>query len=177
VEGWTLARQRGEVPEGGRLIIVGYGPEKEKLEELALRSCFGGDICFTGQINDVDKLRTLYSTAIASASTGCAGLSVTQSFAFGTPMIIARGEPHGPEVEACQEDINTLYFESDSVTAVADSIARIFKDRAKWLAGRRELSEWTGEKYSFETMETVFIRSIDKYLDRNAGDATMCTNS
>ena len=44
------------------------------------------------------ELLKLYSSAIASVSPGYVGLSVTQSFSYGVPMVIAKEEPHSPKL-------------------------------------------------------------------------------
>jgi glycosyltransferase involved in cell wall biosynthesis len=69
---------------GGRLVIVGDGPERERLEQLA-----GADVQFTGHVSEADKHRLLCAAWILlhpSTVEGW-GLVVTEAAVRGTPSI------------------------------------------------------------------------------------------
>ncbi|MEV7283806.1 glycosyltransferase family 4 protein [Streptomyces sp. NPDC093252] len=69
---------------GGRLVIVGDGPERERLERLA-----GPDVTFTGHVSEAEKHRLLCAAWLLlhpSAVEGW-GLVVTEAAARGTPAV------------------------------------------------------------------------------------------
>ncbi|GAA3496937.1 glycosyltransferase family 4 protein [Streptomyces prasinosporus] len=69
---------------GGRLVIVGDGPERDRLERLA-----GPDVEFTGHVSEAEKHRLLCAAWLLlhpSAVEGW-GLVVTEAAARGTPAI------------------------------------------------------------------------------------------
>ncbi|NGO79231.1 glycosyltransferase family 4 protein [Streptomyces sp. YC504] len=69
---------------GGRLVIVGDGPERERLEQMA-----GPDVQFTGRISEAEKHRLLCASWLLlhpSAVEGW-GLVVTEAATRGTPAI------------------------------------------------------------------------------------------
>ncbi|MET8824850.1 glycosyltransferase family 4 protein [Streptomyces sp. NPDC004610] len=69
---------------GGRLLIVGDGPERERLERLA-----GPDVTFTGHVSEAEKHRLLCAAWLLlhpSAVEGW-GLVVTEAAARGTPTV------------------------------------------------------------------------------------------
>jgi len=93
-------------------------------------------------------------------SPGYVGLSLIQSLGFGVPMLIARDEPHAPEVEAAVEGENSFMFESDSVSALAELLVTMADDRASWLARRPALAESARRTYSIENMVRSFVENV-----------------
>ena len=119
----AFERASRNLPANTRLIIGGDGPERTSLEATC-RTCACRDrVEFTGHVSDRHELLKLYSSAIASVSPGYVGLSVTQSFSHGVPMIIAKEEPHSPEIEAAIEGENCVFFASDD----ADDLALVME--------------------------------------------------
>jgi glycosyltransferase involved in cell wall biosynthesis len=162
LEGFIYAREKSLLPNSVRLILVGDGAERAKLEERAAEAGVSDVVCFKGHVSDVSKLREYYSRAVCSVSPGYVGLSATQSFSFGIPMLIARDEFHSPEIEACKEDFNAYFFPSDDATALAEALSKMVENKSKWFAARAEVSKWTREHYSFEVMRDTFIRAVNE---------------
>ena len=82
-----------------RLVFVGDGPERNRIELLARQSRLARQIEFHQACHDEEVLRGFYDRAICSVSHGQAGLSVLQSFAYGVPFITSRGAISGGEIE------------------------------------------------------------------------------
>jgi acetyltransferase-like isoleucine patch superfamily enzyme len=139
------------------LIIVGDGPERAKLEQLA--KPLGDRIQFMGHIADWEQLRDFYAKSIASVSPGYVGLSITQSFSFGVPMIIARNEPHAPEIEAATIGENSLFFEEGNAQDLADKLVETWKSRADWQLKGPAIAADCAERYSAEVMASRLIES------------------
>ncbi|MCP2047859.1 UNVERIFIED_ORG: glycosyltransferase involved in cell wall biosynthesis [Paenarthrobacter nicotinovorans] len=146
VRGFALAA--ASLPEL-RLTLVGGGSELPRLEELVGQLGIEAKVTFAGWIDDPNILKSHYSTAIASTSTGFAGLGLTQSLGFGIPMIVAKNEQHSPEIELADSG-GVTWFESDSAESLAEAI------RGAWL--KRDqlpdsfISEFTKRRYSAEAM-------------------------
>ena len=149
-----------DLDEEARLVFVGEGPERARLEAEAAQ--FDSKrILFMGHQSGADVLRPLYGRTIASVSPGYVGLSITQSFSYGVPMLIARDEPHAPEIEAAVEGKNSLIFESDSVTDLAKMLRQTYANRDKWAASGPAIIEDCMERYSIEKMAGRFIEAAD----------------
>jgi glycosyltransferase involved in cell wall biosynthesis len=161
LEGFILALERGILPENARLVYVGAGPETDSLTAMARGHGASGRVEFAGHVSDVAKLREFYSRALVSVSPGYVGLSATQSFSFGVPMLVARNEFHSPEIEACREGMNAMFFESDNPSDLAEKLALFFKDKDQWAAKRVEISEWTKSHYSFEVMRDAIVDAVE----------------
>lgn len=157
VEAFRLAL--GRLPAASTLIVVGDGPMARPLRDAAA-SLPPDRIDFTGHVADPAKLRALYARSMASVSPGFVGLSITQSLGYGVPMIIARDEPHSPEIEAAVEGWNADFYAPSTPEALADAMAAVAArpaDRAQ----RALISAACRERYSAEAMADGFIQALN----------------
>ena len=161
LEGFILARNIEQFPESIRLVFIGDGPERAELEALVEAAGINECVEFVGHVSNTTKLRQYYSRAICSVSPGYVGLSATQSFSFGVPMIIARDEFHSPEIEACKEGFNAEFFESNDPQSLANSLLDAALNKNKSISKRKDLSDWTASHYSFEVMQEAFVEAVN----------------
>jgi acetyltransferase-like isoleucine patch superfamily enzyme len=144
-----------QLPQRSRLIVVGDGPLRSSLEESA--KPHADRIQFKGHVADWASLRDLYASSLASVSPGYVGLSITQSFSFGVPMIVARNEPHAPEIEAAIEGMNSVFFKEDSKSALAEAMVTMSHDQERWLSARQRIADDCRTRYSVELMAERLI--------------------
>lgn len=156
LQGYLLALD--ELPIDVRLTFVGAGPELTDLQRAASRA--EGRVSFLGHISDSQRLRDIYAGAIASASPGYVGLSITQSIGFGVPMLIADDEPHSPEIEAACDGINARFFRADDPESVADALIQMVRERDVWASRRVHISELARAQYSLEVMVSRLVEAI-----------------
>ena len=161
LEGFIIARNCEQFPKSIRLVFIGDGTERSELEKLAASAGLGDCVEFVGHLSSTTKLREYYSRAVCTVSPGYVGLSATQSFSFGVPMIVARDEFHSPEIEACQEGFNAEFFESDDPQSLAQHLQLMTKEKEKLLYKRKEVSEWTASHYSFEVMRNAIVNAVE----------------
>src|SRR5699024_1922685 len=80
------------------LVVVGDGPERPALEEMA--HVDRGAAHFLGAIHSLDDLYDIYREADYAVSPGASGLNVVQALCFHVPVIASVGDPEsGPELE------------------------------------------------------------------------------
>lgn len=86
--------------DGWRYLVIGDGPERSRLETLALD--LGVDVEFTGQLPHAEALRRAREcTVFAMPSTDEAfGVAYIEAMAGGLPAIGAAGEPGPQEIES-----------------------------------------------------------------------------
>ncbi len=149
---------RPRLPDGATLTFVGEGPMRAELEAAAAPA--GDSIRFAGHVSDGDRLRELFEPAIASVSPGAVGLSIVQSNSFGVPMIVARDEPHGPEIEAARDGENSILIASDSSEALAEALVATAAARDRWFAMRPRIAAECAERYSVEVMAERMMEAI-----------------
>ena len=146
------------MPKDTKLLIVGDGPEKKQLERFMLENNLNDRVNLLGHISDYNKLKELYHKSVVSVSSGYVGLSITQSFSFGVPMIISKNEPHSPEIEAAIENFNSLFFETDNIEDLGKRILEFYEtDHWKNIEKRKEICNFCKENYSIEKMGKTFL--------------------
>lgn len=147
-----------ELNENVNLIFVGDGEEKKGLEEYVLKHNLNERVILTGHISDYSILVDYYSKSLFSVSPGYIGLSVTQSFGFGVPMLVSKDENHSPEIEAVVENENALFFDTDNLESFKNKILDIYKNKKVWIDKRQNVCDSCKEKYSINAMGNTFIK-------------------
>lgn len=143
--------------ESASLRIVGDGSEMSRLKQLARDLGVEEKVIFEGWINDFLKLRGFYSKAVASLSTGFAGLGLTQSLGFGVPMLVAIDEPHSPEIELAESG-GVLWFVENDPIALATCMREAWAKRST--LPLPSVSKWVAERYSAESMAEGIERAL-----------------
>lgn len=141
-----------------KLIIIGDGEKKRALTDYVIKNKLEGKVILTGHISDYNKLSNYYSKSFFSASPGYVGLSVTQSFGFGVPMLISRDENHSPEIEAVVENENAVFFETNEIESLKIKLIEIYRDKELWLNKRQSICDACRDKYSIDIMAETFIK-------------------
>lgn len=158
LEGFILAVER--LPPHIILCIIGDGDESIALRERVRSSGLEARVRLLGHVHNRKILQDYYQQAFCSVSPGYVGLSAIQSFSFGVPMIIADKEEHAPEIEACNAEINSIFFKSDDSRALADALVEAWESRSLWAAKREEIAHWTASRYSIDTMVAALADAI-----------------
>ncbi|TMM29905.1 glycosyltransferase [Polaribacter aestuariivivens] len=144
-------------PLNTNLIIVGKGVESKKIEKFIIDNQVENRVKLMGHISDYEKLKNLYNNSFFSVSPSLAGLSITQSFSFGVPMIISKDEKHGPEIEAVKEESNALFFQTDSIQSFNEILTSAFEKKNYWIEKRSSIVKFCKKNYSIEAMSKIFI--------------------
>lgn len=162
-----FARAAKDLPPNARLVVVGDGAERERLQALAEKLGIADRVDFPGHISDLSKLREIYASALVAVSPGYVGLSAIQCMAFGVPMLVSRDEPHSPEIEACRENETCRFFATDDANALATEMSTFYSSR-EWIARRPRIAEFTAAHYTVEAMAQRFASAIGHSLPETA---------
>jgi glycosyltransferase involved in cell wall biosynthesis len=159
-----------------RVVFVGDGQLRGELESAVEAASLTDRVYFAGHVAAVDDLRRFYDRAIASVSPGYVGLSLIQSLGFGIAMLIARDDPHAPEIEAAVEGDNSITFASDSSTSLARALVEVARRREHWVARRHDIAEPIRTRYCIESMVSAFVSALNGSLDDgNSGGVGVAT--
>jgi glycosyltransferase involved in cell wall biosynthesis len=148
------------IPESVKLLIVGDGDEKENISSYIKQNNLQAHINLFGHINSYEQLKNLYFQSIFSISPGYVGLSVTQSFGFGVPMLVSKNENHSPEIEAVIENENAIFFKTNDENDFVDKLIEIYQNKTDWLLKRNNIVKFCKQNYSVEFMSKTFINLI-----------------
>ena len=149
------------LPKNSQLIIIGDGEEKKALENYIIKNNIAHKVKLLGHISNYSELKTQYDNALFSVSPGYVGLSVTQSFGFGVPMLVSENENHSPEIEAVHPNENALYFKTDDIEDFKNKSLLFFENKDFWINKRSVICNFCQNKYSIEAMAEPFLMNLD----------------
>ena len=154
----SFASEIHKYPQETKLIIIGEGEEKNIIKNYIVKKKLSKRIELLGHISDYEKLKELYFTSFFSVSPGYVGLSITQSFGFGVPMLVSKEENHSPEIEALNVNENGLFFETNNEDNFNQVLLNAFKEREMWNSKGLQIVKFCQKNYSTESMAETFIK-------------------
>jgi len=150
------------------LVIVGRGPEEERLKQMAVDMNLDGRVTFAGAVDDADKIAYLYGCEMlvmpSSERSEAFGLSMIEAMACGKPVVSTK---LGTGVEFVNLDGTTgLNVPPKDPRALADAINRLLADEPL----RRRLGEQARDRawrtfrieQNVETVLAVYERLLEK---------------
>ncbi len=139
---------------GLELLIVGEGPDRKRLEQLA-----GPTVQFTGRVDD-ERLRELYQTARALVQPGIEdfGMAPVEALACGTP-IVAAGE--GGVLDIVRDGLEGVLYEPHQDAALVAALQRF-----EHLSFDRGRLAQRAEEFSLAHFHERFAREIQATLER-----------
>lgn len=141
-----------------RTVIVGDGPERPRLEALALELGLDRQVLFAGRIYDDEALAPWALNAAAFSYPTNIGLSIMHAFGYGLPVVTC-GNPlaHGPEFEALRPGVNGLVYRQDEVDHLAAQCRVILEDSALRQRLSASALDTVRQEYSLENMVQGFL--------------------
>jgi len=158
---------RDEV-HGAQLIIIGDGPDRERLTDVVRRERLHEAVRFTGRMSGAQMVEQLNRSHVflnASPKEGW-GLTVVEANACGVPVV---GSNVPGLRDSIQDGVTGFLVPYGDVGAFAEKTAALLKDQALHdrmsAAGLAWASTLTWERCADE-MEPVFFRAIDEAAKR-----------
>lgn len=149
-----LLRALAQIESGKvNLTIVGDGPERKRLLELANRLGLGPVVSFRGQIPRamLDEVFAAHDVVAAPSLYESGGLSVLEGFAHGLPAIVLDCGGHALSVgTSCGFRIKTTISQMDVIHDLADAIMAYCNDRKLCEAHGNEARRTLKRNYSWE---------------------------
>lgn len=131
-----------------RLIVVGDGPERNRLEAMAAAPGLVGKVSFTGMRQDVERILSLGDVFVLSSRTEAFPNALLEAMACGLP-VVATGVGSVPELLAGGGGI---VVEAGDAAGLARAIVEVVADRGKAQAMGREGRRVVENKFSLEAM-------------------------
>ncbi len=115
---------------GMRVVIIGNGPEKERLIAQAAALGLADVVTFTGSMYGEPQLAPWFLSSNVFVYPENIGLSVLHALGYGLPVVTSdRIESQNPEIEAIVPGRNGLLYKHGSLDALVDTIDRLATDR------------------------------------------------
>lgn len=110
---------------GCNLVIVGSGPEENKLRDMAETLGITDRVWFYGECYDENLIGTILKNCIATVNPSSIGLTTMHSLMFGTPVITHDDHiSQMPEAEAIVEGVSGYYYRNGSVDSLRQTIVQ-----------------------------------------------------
>jgi glycosyltransferase involved in cell wall biosynthesis len=160
-----LIRACAALPESlqPRLVIVGDGPEREKLESLA--GLIYSSTEFAGAKFGVD-LAPYFTAADLFVLPGTGGLAVQEAMSYGLPVIVARGD-------GTQDDLvrpgNGWQIPNEDYPALLSALQDALSGPARLRRMGKESCRIVAEEINIEKMVGVFMEVVNSVLKRPEG--------
>ena len=142
-----------------RLVVVGEGPERQRLEELCRKLNLTDVISLVGQQNDIGRYYAIADVfVLPSLSEGCPNV-LLEAMAAGVP-VVATSVGGVPEVVTSRRD--AILVKKNDRAALASATAELLKDQrlrnrlVKF--GREVVARKTPESY-FESIASIFSQA------------------
>ncbi|HEX2972070.1 MAG TPA: glycosyltransferase family 4 protein [Tepidisphaeraceae bacterium] len=148
----AAARLRPQHPRL-RLVVIGEGPDRQKLEHLARNEGLADQIHFTGPLYDEQQLAPWFLSSTIFCFPANIGLSLLHAFGYGLPVVTSdRIANHGPEIEALRDGENGLLYRDGSVEDLAATLGRLLADPTRARRLGEEAYRTATEHYSLPRM-------------------------
>ncbi len=139
---------------GFRLVIVGDGPDRPRLEALMATRPWARCV---GTQTGIDKA-AWFRLAAVQLNPGLVGLHVLDSFVAGVPLVTTRDALHGPEIEYLDDGVNGLFAAAETDRFAVDVI-ELLSDTER-LAAMADAGRKSAQHYTLANMVTNFADGI-----------------
>lgn len=142
------------------LVIVGDGPDRKLLEELAVELKIENKVIFKGHRSREEVGRLLMQSHVFALPTRYEAFGVVfgEALAAGLPVLATRGSG-GPD-SIVTPGVNGYLFDIDNIAQLADLMIKVYKNYHQW--DFSEIAKSAHKKYGKET----FKRSYRQLFDR-----------
>jgi glycosyltransferase involved in cell wall biosynthesis len=147
---------------GFRLVVVGDGPDRPRLERLMAPHPWAH---WVGSKTGPEKA-AWFRLADVILSPGLVGLHVLDSFAAGVPLFTTRSAKHGPEIDYLEHGVNGFVLDEDDPDRFAAEVVALLRDPIR-LAGVVEAGRKAASRYTLANMAENFVAGIVECLDRD----------
>lgn len=154
----AVALARREIP-GLRAVIVGDGPERDRILEAVTVAGLGAAIQLTGRVSDerLDEIRAAAAALVAPSIREGFGLAVAEASAWGVPAVVVAHEDNAA-VDLIEEGINGFVVAPGDPAALAAGIVEAVRGGP---ALRRSTAEW----FARARVERGLAAALDALLD------------
>ncbi len=152
----SLLRACAEMPEPGpRLVIVGDGPEREKLESSAGQVYPSAE--FIGAKHG-DELKSYFAEADLFVLPGTGGLAVQEAMSHGLPVVVAKGD--GTQDDLVRSE-NGWQIPPEDDDALVSTMREALSDISRLRKMGEESYRIVSQEINLEKMVEVFIRALN----------------
>lgn len=155
-----LLRACAQLGSNPRLVIVGDGPEREKLEVLAKEIYPGAE--FIGAKHGTE-LRLYFMEADLFVLPGTGGLAIQEAMSYGLPVIVAQGD--GTQDDLVRRE-NGWQIPPNDFEALVTAMKDALSDGARLRRMGKESYRIVKEEINIEKMVETFVTALNQLFDK-----------
>jgi len=145
------------------LFVIGEGPERENLKNLARNLGIENKVFFMGFVGEHRKIELLKSAHVLALPSTVEGFAIVliEAMAAGTPVIAA----DIPAVHmSVKDEVTGLFFRPRNVDELKAKLERLLTDSVLWTKLSRNGYELVREKFSWEKIANEFERTLNEII-------------
>ena len=153
----AFARLKERFPDS-ELLIIGSGPEEEKLKKLASELQLAPSVSFLGGVYEQELLGQYLLSSALYVLAGMGGLSINDAMCFGLPILCSVGD--GTEKVLVREGVNGRYFRDGDEDDLFEKIAWFFDHPEQALEMGRKSEEIIRSEVNIHTVISGYMDAI-----------------
>lgn len=147
-------------------ILIGDGPEREKLEESSKSLGISDNLLLLGAVYDENITGKYLLSSLAVIIPAYGGLAIQHAAVYGTPVVIGDlPDSHGPEAEMIKNNFTGIYCSDEDILSFSNAIKKIEMDRYFKNFLSTNLKAAIQEKYNSRRMAEGFLNAIKYSLE------------
>ena len=150
-----------------KLVIVGDGPDIDKLKQLAIDMSIKNNVIFTGKVslNDVPTYYQLADIFVTASTTETQGLTVVEAMSASVPVVAINDESFKNTVI---DDLSGFIFNTDD--EYIESILKLYSDKELYERMSRQArilsNDFSSDIFASKVLK-VYEEAIDSYNKNN----------
>jgi glycosyltransferase involved in cell wall biosynthesis len=150
----ALPLVRRAVPDA-RVVMVGDGPERQRLENRARRADIAGAVEFTGAVDDARSLMDRFACLVVTSASEGTSNAALEALARGVPVVtVAAGDL--PRI--VKDGVTGVMARDTSPEALSEAIVRSLTSSSLQETAAREAPRLMRERYSAEKARDVLLK-------------------
>jgi glycosyltransferase involved in cell wall biosynthesis len=143
------------------LLLIGQGPELEKLSHLAKALGVDDRVRFTGPVYDEAVLARYFLCSSLAVCPGYVGLNVNHAFAYGVPVVTTDDYwLHSPEIAMVTPGKTGAFFRNNDTDSLAEVVVSVLSDDATLRAMSANCLSLVDTKYNEESVVAAFEAAV-----------------
>lgn len=134
-------------------VVIGKGPDKQRLEGIARTLGIADRVRFPGPIYGEPNIAPWYLSSQVFVYPVNIGLSAMHALGYGVPIVTSDDiASHNPEIEAVEDGVNALLYKDGDVEAMAAAIRVLTGDRERHAAYSEAARQTVIERFNVPKM-------------------------
>lgn len=150
-----------EIPDA-RLVLIGDGPLRRLLEQLAVQLGIADNVVFAGARSDVDRVLALVDVTLLSSYTECFPLAVLEAMACGVPVI---GTEVGGVPDMIDDGVTGQLVPAREPRAMADALIKVLRNPGRTVGMGRAARQRVEDRFTLDRS----VRVAESALLRTTG--------